>query len=453
MPDGKTITYEYDKAKNVDKVTDYSGKVTNYSYDNANRLALVWGDGVDISYQYSNAQGLVSRVTYGSSSNTQDYTYNNAGEITQVTRKIGSSSVPYNYVYDDNGNLLQETEDGVVANAYTYDEVNRLKTSTDKFGTTATYGFNANGNITSKVMTYAPATSYTLTNAGASYEFTNIKSHKVTMMYNAQNQLQTRSESITGTTGGVTKSMSSSELFTAYTNDGSLKSKKETLGTNLLTKSYWYNDRSQMIAYKENNVTKAEYTYDAEGYRASKTVGGVTTRFYWDRGFTANESDGTNFTAKNTIGGGGIVSRKLGTATPMYLMKDVHGDTTAVLQSGSTVGTYDYDAFGKQLTSSGTADNPYRYCGEYIDGETGFIYLRNRYYDPSIGRFISEDPYWNPANMIYGDNDTSEFKYLIDETQEVIQNKLTPCINQDDDDQQLKTDFFEIKYDVPVTSV
>ena len=55
--------------------------------------------------------------------------------------------------------------------------------------------------------------------------------------------------------------------------------------------------------------------------------------------------------------------------------------------------------------------------------------------------------------MIYGDNDTSEFKYLIDETQEVIQNKLTPCINQDDDDQQLKTDFFEIKYDVPVTSV
>ena len=147
------------------------------------------------------------------------------------------------------------------------------------------------------------------------------------------------------------------------------------------------------------------------------------------------------------------MSRKVGTATPMYLMKDVHGDTTAVLQNGATVRTYDYDMFGKQVTSSGTAENPYRYCGEYIDGETGFIYLRNRYYDPSIGRFISEDPYWNPANMIYGDNDTSEFKYLIDETQEVIQNKLTPCINQDDDDQQLKTDFFEIKYDVPVTSV
>ena len=44
------------------------------------------------------------------------------------------------------------------------------------------------------------------------------------------------------------------------------------------------------------------------------------------------------------------------------------------------------------------------YCGEYYDAESGFIYLRNRYYDPSIGRFITEDPYWNVDNMIYGDD-------------------------------------------------
>ena len=36
--------------------------------------------------------------------------------------------------------------------------------------------------------------------------------------------------------------------------------------------------------------------------------------------------------------------------------------------------------------------NPFRYCGEYYDEETGLIYLRNRYYDSSIGRFITEDP-------------------------------------------------------------
>lgn len=51
--------------------------------------------------------------------------------------------------------------------------------------------------------------------------------------------------------------------------------------------------------------------------------------------------------------------------------------------------------------------NPFRYRGEYHDlsggAGTGFIYLRNRFYDPSIGRFISADPYWNVGNMIFGD--------------------------------------------------
>ncbi len=154
---------------------------------------------------------------------------------------------------------------------------------------------------------------------------------------------------------------------------------------------------------------KASYTYDSEGLRTSKTVGGVTTKYYWDRGYTVNESDGTNFTAQNTIGPGGITARQVGIAEPMYLLKDIHGDTTAVLQNGAAVGTYDYDAFGKETSATGAADNPYRYCGEYTDSETGLIYLRNRYYSPQIGRFIGEDPYWNPANMIYGDNGTEGF--------------------------------------------
>ena len=40
----------------------------------------------------------------------------------------------------------------------------------------------------------------------------------------------------------------------------------------------------------------------------------------------------------------------------------------------------------------------FRYCGEYFDKETGTIYLRARYYDPEIGRFITEDSYWGKDN-------------------------------------------------------
>ena len=70
---------------------------------------------------------------------------------------------------------------------------------------------------------------------------------------------------------------------------------------------------------------------------------------------------------------------------------------------------YTYDAYGKEQLFSITPQgentlalvwkaeteriyNPFRYCGEYADSETGMIYLRNRYYDPDSGRFITEDP-------------------------------------------------------------
>lgn len=48
------------------------------------------------------------------------------------------------------------------------------------------------------------------------------------------------------------------------------------------------------------------------------------------------------------------------------------------------------DAAGLRINRADD-NNPFRYCGEYLDIETGYIYLRARYYDPSIGRFISED--------------------------------------------------------------
>ncbi len=58
---------------------------------------------------------------------------------------------------------------------------------------------------------------------------------------------------------------------------------------------------------------------------------------------------------------------------------------------GAYIEGYGYDAYGNQSKSL-LIGNPFQYCGEYYDEETGMTYLRARYYDPSIGRFISEDP-------------------------------------------------------------
>ena len=65
--------------------------------------------------------------------------------------------------------------------------------------------------------------------------------------------------------------------------------------------------------------------------------------------------------------------------------------------SGGIALSYEYDAFGNLLEESGIY-NPFRYNGQYTDDETGLIYLRNRYYDPEIGRFTQEDPVRDGVN-------------------------------------------------------
>jgi len=59
---------------------------------------------------------------------------------------------------------------------------------------------------------------------------------------------------------------------------------------------------------------------------------------------------------------------------------------------GSILAAQSYTAFGRVLNQSGATNNPMKYTGREQDGATGFYYYRARYYDPVIGRFISEDP-------------------------------------------------------------
>ena len=77
-----------------------------------------------------------------------------------------------------------------------------------------------------------------------------------------------------------------------------------------------------------------------------------------------------------------------------YYLYNGHGYVVRLMDAGGGVRTYDYDydAFGVEHNPDPYDTNPFRYCGEYWDAETGTYYLRARYYDPHTGRFISEDP-------------------------------------------------------------
>ena len=62
-------------------------------------------------------------------------------------------------------------------------------------------------------------------------------------------------------------------------------------------------------------------------------------------------------------------------------------------ESGAVIKTYEYDSFGNEVNPDKKDENPFRYCGEYYDKETGEIYLRARYYQPAVGRFLTRDTY------------------------------------------------------------
>ena len=125
--------------------------------------------------------------------------------------------------------------------------------------------------------------------------------------------------------------------------------------------------------------------------------------------------------------GTNLICQKRGTTLSYYLF-NAHGDVTALTGAGGAVTErYEYDAFGNttvvpvsavSTTSAepnaavtATSKNPFRYCGEYWDSETGTYYLRARYYSPALGRFTQQDAHWSPANRVYGDSPQRACEY------------------------------------------
>lgn len=61
--------------------------------------------------------------------------------------------------------------------------------------------------------------------------------------------------------------------------------------------------------------------------------------------------------------------------------------------------TYDYDAFGNLVSTSGATPNDHLYSGESFDADAGAYYQRERYYSPQRGRFLTSDPFAGFTNL------------------------------------------------------
>src|SRR5438093_11341331 len=155
-------------------------------------------------------------------------------------------------------------------------------------------------------------------------------------------------------------------------------------------------------------------SYDGDGNRSSETAGGTTTKYLVD----ALNPTGLPQVVDETING--AVSRTYAyglqrinenqlvgsTWTPSFYGYDGHGNVRFLTNMAGTVtDTYQYDAFGRIISITGSTPNNFKYSGEWLDSNVGLFYLRARYLNPATGRFWARDPIegvqccgmsWNP---------------------------------------------------------
>ena len=99
------------------------------------------------------------------------------------------------------------------------------------------------------------------------------------------------------------------------------------------------------------------------------------------------------------------------TFTTYYYLRNAQNDIVKIIDgNGATVVEYKYDSWGKPISTTGSlsatlgANQPFRYRGYVYDAETGWYYLQSRYYDPSVGRFVSADVLLSTGQGVIGHN-------------------------------------------------
>ena len=176
-----------------------------------------------------------------------------------------------------------------------------------------------------------------------------------------------------------------------------------------MTEYTWdYRNRLTNVTVKdssENVIQESDYTYDPFDKRIGVEVdpdgdGAQSSTERW------TAYDGMNPYA-DFDGSGNLTHRYLyGPAADMILARmdssqDVAWYLTDHLGSvrdladpgGSVIDHITYDSFGNVLSESAPVEGDrFKYTGRELDSETGLYYYRARYYDPAMGRFISEDP-------------------------------------------------------------
>ena len=218
---------------------------------------------------------------------------------------------------------------------------------------------------------------------------------ETTYTYNGLHQLTASIEKRNGNT-------TSSITYTYDAKGNETKEADSVAGTETI---YAYDVLNQLSKVTRKAGEQVELTqenwYNGEGKRIQKSEKGTTTRYFYDNGqvlYTLNKED-----EKTTQNLSGISDNVIATkryegddeGRLYFYNKDVKGSTSSILDDNlNGIVSYDYDDYGvtEKRGDEGFL-NEICYTGGIYDDSTSLYYLNARYYDPSTGRFLSEDTY------------------------------------------------------------
>ncbi len=397
----------YDEKDRLTSVTDSVSGTIFFSYDEFGNITLTTGNGG--ARCYYNEYGLLTGKEYSNSvKHAYSYTYkdnaakeletisvlgydfkpltdvngrNTGKEIYSGANKVAGEYITYRkvgdratnmpatvwyatgnkihesikYTYDRCGNISEIRENGHLKTKYTYDSLNRLIREDNKYcGTTFVFSYDQNGNITERC-----EYPYTLKRGE---ELEELECTHYTYDYEG-------------------------DKLKAYNN--------ETFAYNALGNPTVYRGKAVSWLYGKllANYNGVTFSYNGAGQRISK---GNITFTYDSDGRLLKQSNGLEF-IYDASGVAGVVYNEV----KYFYRKDAQGNVVALLNADGEVAVrYEYDAWGNHVvtdkndnpvTSGIGVLNPFRYRSYYYDTETELYYLQTRYYDPELGRFISQD--------------------------------------------------------------
>lgn len=450
-PKGRATRSSFDAAGRLLSTTDATNLTTTYAYNADNQVtSKTYNDGgktPNVSYGYD---GVGRRTSMSDGTGTTTYSYNSAGEVSQVTNGAGAK-VQYGYDsrgavtsitypslnsvvqgYDTAGRLSSIKDWDNLTTAYTYDKDSSIATITYPNGVLATYGHNNADVLTSitevkgsttlasftygrnadnqvststvagvpggnDTYTYSPI-SQLATDNSAAYLFdpadnlTQIPtSTPTTLSYDIANELTSASGGASATYG--------------YDNRGDRSSQV----SGRTTTTYMFNQAGRMSSTSAGGSTS--YTYNGDGVRTLKAAGKASESFTYDLtsgNLLVDSSNGATFVYGPTGPLEELVPGSKGSTTTYFYEQDQLGSTRLLTTAtGAVANTYTYSPVGATTGSTGSAPNPLLFQGQYRDSETGFYYQRARYYDPASGQFVSRDPKVvstrSPYGYVYGD--------------------------------------------------